>query len=343
MVNQIISLFFWLGIVPLYTGALLIKKNKSDQNSLFLTYLAGIICMFATFQIFSIPMIFMNMSLDSLMYIWCGTLVLLTIISIFENKTLKRIRKDTRNTFKIFERSTLFVFLCICIQIFIFAYTQHLEGDDSFYLGTATTAWGTNTMYKFDPYTGDPLASFPARYVLAPFPILIAILGNLLQMHPVIVAHTVLPFILIPMSYMTLYLIARHLFPNRTKAVSLFMFFVVILHSFGYFSVYSTSTFLLLRIWQGKAVIANILLPFSFLFMIKIMKEEGSKSEWILLFLTTLASCMVSSMGVILIPFFIGCFGVSYAIVKKKIRILLYTIISLAPCIIYGGIYYFIK
>lgn len=342
MLIQFLSLLMWLGICPLYIGALLIKNHRTDYNSLFMAYLSGIICMFAAFQIIAIPMIFLNMSLDTVMYTWCGAVVIITAVSIYKNRTLEEIRKETYRTIKTFDVGMVMVFLIVCVQIFLFAYTQHFEGDDSFYLGTAAAAWDSNTMFKIDPYTGDPYVGFPARYVLAPLPILYAILGKLLSMHPVIVAHTLLPFILIPMAYMVLYLIGKHLFPGKKRAIMLFMLFIAVLHSFGYFSVYSVSSFLLLRIWQGKAMIANIILPFTFLLMIKVMKEEGKKNEWFLLLLTAFAACMVSSMGVFLIPLFLGCFGLSYAFARKNIRILMYTVVCLIPNVIYGLIYLFI-
>ena len=67
--------------------------------------------------------------------------------------------------------------------------------------------------------------------------------------------------IFIPMSYGVAYMIAKRIFGDARLEISLFMVLYAVLQQYGYVSVYTASTFLLFRIWQGKAMLANVFLP----------------------------------------------------------------------------------
>jgi hypothetical protein len=343
MIIKMILLLLWLVIIPLYVGVLFTKKQKEDNSSLIMAYLNGMIVLMALFQIIYIPMVFLEMSLGNLLIVWMSCVGLLACYSLIRNRTLKVYRSYFVKEIKSYTPMMLFVFLLILIQIMIFAMTQHMEGDDAFYIGTAVEAWTHNNMFQVEPYTGTLYTEFPARYVLASFSIFTAAYAKISNMHPTIIAHTVFPCILVPMAYAVYYQLGKHFFKENRKAITLFMFFIGILHSFGYYSVYSISTFLVQRIWQGKAVLANIIIPFLFLLLLKVFKEKGGHSEWILIFITTIAACMVSPMGVALGAITVGCTGAAYTIAERQYKYLFYTGICVLPCVIFGSIYLIIR
>ena len=343
MIIKIILLMIWLVIIPLYIGVLFTKKQRTDSNSPFMAYLSGMIALMALFQILYIPMVFLETSLDALIIVWGSVAGLLAFYSLLKNRTLKAYRSYFIKEIKSYTPVMWFVFLFILMQIALFAMTQHMDGDDAFYVGTALEAWKNNNMFQVEPYTGALYTEFPARYVLSSFAIFTAAYAKISGFHPTIVAHTILPCILVPMAYAIYYLLGKHFFKNNRRAITLFLFFIGMLHSFGYYSVYSMSTFLVQRIWQGKAVLASILIPFLFLLMLKTFKEKGGKGEWILVFISVITACMVSPMGVALGAIVVGSFGLAYTLAERNYKYLLYTAISILPCAILGGIYLIIR
>jgi len=239
---------------------------------------------------------------------------------------------------------TIFVIILVLGQAFILARYMHEDADDAFYVGAANTDATTDTIFQIDPYTGlaydlTPglsITAVPSRYVLSPFPTFIALLSKLVYAHPAIVAHTIIPAVLIPLSYAILALFGERLFPEKPKAVMLFLLFLCVLNIFGFVSVYTNSTFLLFRIWQGKAVLANIVLPATLYFAFRAMSGNRNFGEWVMLFACALAACLTSSMGIVLTPIMIVCLGLVFVVRNKTLRMLKYAFICCFPCIIYG-------
>ena len=80
----------------------------------------------------------------------------------------------------------------ILIQLVVVVLYAHMDEDDAFYVGTATTAVETDTLYAYNPYTGAAYNVLPSRYILSPFPAFLAVTSRLCGgLHPAIVAHTV--------------------------------------------------------------------------------------------------------------------------------------------------------
>ena len=70
--------------------------------------------------------------------------------------------------------------------------------------------------------------------------------------------------------------------------------------------------------------------------------KDGSAGNWILLGITGLAGCLLSSMGIMLAPVFVGTAAVLSAAAKKNWKILLYGMLACVPCIILGCYYIYL-
>ena len=62
-------------------------------------------------------------------------------------------------------------------------------------------------------------------------------------------------------AYGIYYLIGYELFEKKHKSALLFVLIMSIINIYGNYSIRTTFSFLLFRIWQGKAVLCNIILP----------------------------------------------------------------------------------
>ena len=213
------------------------------------------------------------------------------------------------------------------------------EGDDAFYIAISTITQDADTMYRKLPYTGG-FTGLDVRHSLAPFPIWIAYLARMSGMPAVSVAQIILPLSLIGMAYAIYYLIAARLFKGQENRIPIFMIFVELLVLFGGYSVYTVENFLLVRASQGKAVIANIILPVLFYLLMLIMdklqeNEKVSVKIWFLMTFTCMAGCLCTTLGTILTCMLVGCGGLVGAVCYRKPKILVPMAMS---CIIPVGI-----
>lgn len=335
---EFLLILFWMLIVPILIGTLLINQLfKEIETDLLLAVVCGAICMLAVFYILVIPMQFLSIPLHILAICWCIVMIILCGFSlIFNWSRFKRILGDNYQKIKIRSWFTALIIALILSQAFILTWYQHIDNDDAVYVASATTAVNTDSIFQYNPYTGQSLVEYPDRYVLSPFPIFIATLSKLVLIHPTIVAHTILPAFLIPLSYIVIALLGKKLFPDQPSGVYYFLLFMCVLNYFGNVSIYTNSTFLLLRIWQGKAVLANIIIPAILYFSFRAMLGERNYGEWIMVFACSLTACLVSSMGILLAPIMIACMGFVFAIQNRKIKTLLYSIACCLPCIVCG-------
>lgn len=333
----------WFLIIPFLIGMIFTYFNKKEKNNLILTFISGYFIEFSIFELLAIPMTFLECKFTTLFFTYSIILGIISVISIWINrKNFKEIIIENFKNIKKLPLKCILVFIMILLQMFVLFEYMHIDDDDAFYVGNATTTIATNTISKINPSHGFPWG-WQARYVLAPFSILLATWSKLVNLHPALVAHTILPVIFLPMVYMIFGLIANEIFNKDKNKTFTFLILLNILYIFGNYSRRTTYTVLFLRIWQGKAFLANIIIPAIWYFMLKYMNEENKKSNFIMLIIVMISSCLVSSMGVALAPATIMVMALIYAIRDKKISYLFKFLITCTPNIICGILYLIIS
>ena len=123
-----------------------------------------------------------------------------------------------------------------------------------------------------------------------------------------------------------------------------YMILVCGLHLFGNTSIYTNATFLMMRNWQGKSMLANVVIPAVFLVLLWIFEEEGEKKKgkkilWFLLFILNIVAAMMSTASVFLNSLLIGVMALVLTLQKKEIKILIKLIMCCIPCVIYAALY----
>ncbi|MBQ4531015.1 MAG: hypothetical protein IJA36_10475 [Lachnospiraceae bacterium] len=239
--------------------------------------------------------------------------------------------------------SLLVTVFLLFIQVIFVAKSNLGDLDDAFFVATAETAVATDTLMEFSPYTGEAYEKIPTRYILSPFPLFIAVASQLIGVKPVTMAHTFLPVCLIPLAYAVYYMIGCRMFHGRKREQGFFMLLLNCVMIFSGYSVCTTGVFLYTRIWQGKAILAAILLPFVFYWGVSIYTRPKLKGEWGMILLTMLACCMVSSMGIMLSAIMMGIMGIIQWYQKKDFISLRRMFYCCIPNIIYAGIYILIR
>ena len=345
-----------LFIVPTILGLLLLKLFLSkEKNNIVLAYILGIIVEFAICEVISVPMIYLERSFTDLVKLYSIIIGILSFISILIN--FFNIKSIFKNIFQFTKESPkilmIMAILLIIMQSYVLVGYMHEDADDATYVATATSAVQTNSLYKYSGQTGSEVGEhLVARYRLGPFPLYTAIISSLIEVHPAITAHTIFPIIFIPVAYMIYGVIANKLFNGNKKNVFMFLIILSLLHIWGNYSVRTNFTFLLFRIWQGKAILANIIIPAVWLMFIIAEENDFKFGTCLFMFITILGGVLTTTMGIALPPTVLMSLALVYELSKiqyrdlankenfNKIKNIIKCFICCIPALIYGGIYF---
>jgi len=324
-----VILFF---AVPALIGYLFRNIDESTRSLPFY-WVSGQVLLWAVFQLLCVPFILLAQPFSKVvLYFNLLTAILLAISLIYLlyrschhlRRTAKHPNIVSLSSPKRKSASLLWglFFVLLIFQLVMAIFYAYEEGDDAFYVAISTIAVDADSMYIKLPYTGGT-TGLSARHGLAPFPIWIAYLARMSGIPAVTTAQIASPLALIIMAYAIYYLIGKILLANRTHMIPFFMILTEIIVIFGGYSVYSAENFLLVRTAQGKAVIANIILPFIILLLLITLNKIHNSVKpgitlWFLLALTAVAGCLCSTLGTILTCMLFGIVGLCTAFSYRK-------------------------
>ena len=98
----------------------------------------------------------------------------------------------------------------------------------------------------------------------------------------------------------------------------------------------------MVRLWQGKAILAAILIPMLVYLCLTIVMKEKADYSWGLMLMANLSCCLVSSMGIILAPLLIGSFAVVKLIYKKDFMCIWKCALCCIPTLVVGLIFLYV-
>ena len=385
IILKMIGLVVWLMVIPVGLGLLFRKSPKREHlpkklQTAGVTLLIGYLLLFALLEMVGIPIMLLSVYHGySRMVILYAALQILGAGAgygfwIYRGKKARKTNlsgalKETDNILWLRRapydswegRLLLVLFLLLVGFQLCMAFTRaSFDGDDAYYVVQALTAQQTDTLYRIDPNRG---VSMPldARHALALFPIWEAFVGTMCGIHATVMAHSVAPLFLIPLTYLIYYEIGRELFCNKKSLLPMFMVLMALWQMFGNVSIYTTETFFLTRTWQGKSFAGNFIIPAVFWIFLCLFREEerenqqkldlgaeadaegknrkiqreNSGSLWILLTLLNLAAGASSSLAVLLSCALTMGLGMLLTIRSRRFRNLIYAGLS---CVL-GGIY----
>lgn len=231
----------------------------------------------------------------------------------------------------------LLVLAAVAFQMYMaFAYAS-FDGDDSYYVVQSVLADQTGVLNRIRPYTGLS-TDLDIRHALAALPLWIAYVARMTGIHATIVAHSLLPLVLIPLTYLVYFEIGRKLLGARNVRLPIFMLLVNIMQIWGNASIYTNATFFLTRTWQGKSILANLVLLVQIWLLLELFEEkrEGRDARyWGLLAVNNVAAAMMTSMGAFLAGMFLGIAGLAAAVRQRKPSVFLKAAVCCVPNVIY--------
>lgn len=359
-------LFFLLGIVPCVIGFPFAErvtdplKRKFNFSKLMSAIVCGYITMWAAFQLITVFFILTSGKFNSLYKtFFVLLLVAFVIILVWKVMTLKKKPEEIKETDpllniiemkeeNVLEKNlkklmwVLFAFL-VLFQIGMSVVMAFADGDDAFYIPISQNAVASGNMYRTIPYTGENTI-LDTRHGLAPFPIWIAFLSKASQIQATILAQSILGSVLLILCYCIYGKIAGVLFRDKKDGIPYFMCLIALLFLFGNYSFYSAETFLLTRTSQGKAVLANLVIPFFFWCLLRLAEDEKkNRVFYFLLVLGSIASWLCSTMGTFFSVMMIGIGGLVMAITQKKGSIFAKSCVIALPSVLFALFYVWLQ
>ncbi len=356
MITKVIALIVVLIIIPYCIGLLPASFIDGDRRVISVIYILGFVISLAIFELISVPVIILKSDgfpLIVAMYMGTECALAMAGIILYNFRVRKRTESADADDTRLKDRRRLtgeetvlwlVAAAAVLFQVIMYICMEAFDGDDAYYVVQSLLTNETDTLYRIKPYTGLS-TSMDLRHALAAVPVWIAFLARVSGIHSTIIAHSVIGILLIPVLYVIYYNCGVLLFNGDSKKNAAFMIFVNIMYIFGNVSIYTDATFLLTRSWQGKSMLANLVIGSAIWLLISIFKsDEGEEDRqtlgyWITLFALNITAAMCSTASVFLMALLIGIYGITMSICKRDVQIALKLMITCVPLVVYGAVY----
>ena len=362
-VLPVLYLMIWLLVIPFGMGLFLLCALPQGKRTPGAALAAGYVLALALFELTGIPVvIFVTYNSFSLLSYLFMALSLCLALAGFALMAVKSRRdgeffSSQRGAFDRIsaeDKLTYALFLLLAAFQLYMAFTRaSFDGDDAYYGAQGVIAWQMDSLYRINPYTGRS-APLDVRHALALFPIWEAFVARMSGLHPTVVMHSVMPLLLLPLTYLVYFQIGRALFSKKKDLLPVFMVLLAVFQIFGNVSIYTNETFLLTRTWQGKSVAGNFILPAVFWIFLNLFDdswedwpghvwmertERENKGFWLILACLNLAAGAASSLAVMLSGLLTAGLGVLFAVRYRKFGILIRAGLCCIPAAAYVLVY----
>lgn len=373
---QLIGLLFWLVIVPVGIGLIPAHFMPAEKRNPGFVLLAGYFGMWAVFEVVTIPAVifvkYNNFKVASncfmVLGIVCAAMGLWLLYCDRKEWKIPSPVAYVRDMSWAERIEWLLFFALLAFQLYKAAAYASFDGDDAYYVVESLIAQQADVMYRILPYTGRP-TDLDVRHVLAVFPMWIAYVAVKSDIHATIVSHLVMPFVLIPLSYLVYYEVGKALFyrnnekkrkqnqkkeqqhnskdyakDNQKENLPIFMILIAMFQIFGNVSIYTNETFFLTRTWQGKAVAGSLVIPALFWMFLAIYDGTAKKRRtdiglWIVFVCINMTAGVCSSIAVFLACILMALTALCLAVVERDYKVIFKMAAVCIPNVIYMMIY----
>ncbi|MDE7131409.1 MAG: hypothetical protein K2O65_06380 [Lachnospiraceae bacterium] len=383
---SLLSLLFWLAVIPFCIGLIPANFISAKKRGPGFVLLAGYFGMWALFEVVTMPAVLFvkydNFKVASVLFAVLSILCAAAGLWIwYRNRKAHKTSRENDTNVNCANRikeyiaaqvkrmswaeriEWLLFFVLLGFQLYKAVAYASFDGDDAYYVVESLIAQQADVMYRILPYTGRP-TDLDIRHALAVFPMWIAFVATRSRIHATIVSHTIMPLVLIPLSYLVYYEIGRQLFhreayANRVKNrenLPIFMLLMTMFQIFGNVSIYTSETFFLTRTWQGKAVVGSLVIPALFWMFLWIYDGKQDMTEkrttprkarrqyidaglWVVFVCINMTAGVCSSIAVFLVCILMALTAFCLSITERDYRVILKMGAVCIPNVIYMAVY----
>lgn len=274
VILQILVTTVFFVIVPCILGSFWTAKRTEDSHTVFVMLLSGLASMLALFEVIVVPCILLGVPYGAFCLIFVILILVLTAILLVRNR--KHILRGFRKLIMGLPGWGLFgifVLLLIGIQIFVPVWFQ----ADTVWNPTVAviqTSLGTDTMLRYDVFTGQALPGLPVSEVIFPLPLLYGILSKITGISAPLLVYTIMPAVWISFAYIAQLVLADTLFDGNQKKETVYMFFACLIIIFGFYSTRSIFLKQLQESYTRESVIFTVLFPAAMAFGLALVKKH---------------------------------------------------------------------
>ncbi len=314
MINYIICILTVSAVVYITGSAVSLRLGGGGRARSILT---GLMFYFALFEVTALPFMLSHGSLSHLTIVFVCLSGLCTALSIIYLARTKSFGELVPARFRP-DAVWILVFCAVgAIAAYVAVYGL-TDVDDTFYIATVNAALSSGRIFAFEPSMGLSEFVYPSTYTITGFEMLYAVLCSLFGLEPAVLCHGVIPALMIPLSYLALYFLSERLF-DKSRDRALFLLAYAFIMCFSKNSGYYPTSFLIMRSWQGKCVMINVIWPVFLAFFLDACRESGRRQNeaFVLIVLTLVAGVFCSTIGVYLIPVSFGCLTLARMITDR--------------------------
>lgn len=288
--------------------------------------IGGYILLFAGMHLICLPFMLFSLSYNILKYSISMFAIVILVLSV---RKLGKAEHRKRTSMKvIISKYTGYIFqmeisekICFALSVILIAYTLifaathvSVSSDDGYYIAEMLNEMGNESICTDFPVLGDKNGNFVPLYRMESFEMIISIVCSIFALEPALFCHTFLPLLMLTFHYAVVFLLGRRLSEENKF---LFLFVYIVLNLFG--GVTQTPANTLTRMWQGKSLIPNILLPLLFLVFLDIMEKKSLQKKHIFqLTAFMIYSMHASVVSIYLFPIAYMCLCLSYLSSRRK-------------------------
>lgn len=320
MSSSIFSVFLIPGLLVIFFlfGSVITCRVKNERISIADTLVIGFFVYFGIFQFFALPMKILLQPLSNLSIMWLVAVLIISVASFIIN------RKKWRCAVKKSEIKNWWPFAAVfCIGIFvqIFIITNNIAygsfADASYYIGDTGRSVATNTIEQYNQYTGLKRTELDPQYMLLTYTAHSSVLSYVTGIHPLIIWRQVMGSIVIILSNLLVYKIAWTLLYRKESLTILAWIFWILVSCFTY-STYTPAGFLFYRAFEGKTILAVVIIPAFLLQMIKSIFSKFQTDDFLVTLIVTIGSLPFCMSSMMLIPVVVSLFYIPGMIAYKS-------------------------
>lgn len=325
-------------LIPLYiilfflTGSLITCRMSKEKFSVIYTVLTGFFLYFAIFQCVALPFKLLLKPLSMLSTVWMLILLVLIMVSLIWNKNqwlrMLRSRKTTMSAY-----ISLLLAAGILLQVVIIVNNIQYGSyaDASYYIGDSVRSVATNTIEQYEQYTGVKRSQLPSIYVLLTYTAHNSVLSYVTGFHPLVIWRELSGSLVIILGNLVVFQTAKTLLKKEWQALGVWgvWFFTL----FFTYSAYSPSGFFFYRAFEGKTILAVIVIPYFILQMIRSIKSEFKKSNFMITVLGCIGSLSFTMSSLILLPVLISLFYLPGILAFRKRSVIIQYVILMGICL----------
>ena len=212
--------------------------------------------------------------------------------------------------------------------------------DDYDYVVTSKDTIETDTLSCVN-YIDGTIPNVQEKRAVASWGTYVAMLSSTSGFEVTTVYHTILPVLLLLIAYFNFYYMASFLF-SKLEDRLIFLIVLSVGYIFGLYSHYSATFRLLGAIWQGKAVLSVIAVPFFMLYLTRLYRKDIKTAYMLPIAAVSIGVSSLTSLAVLFIPILTVLIWAMMCVYHRRIYGIRYLLASLIGPVYVSIFYVFI-